>query len=501
MKIDVIRLLIFTFLLVCSCSENDYEDAVTISGNIKGAENEHLFYTNPLKGTDMLLFKDSTKIDSVGNYKIEIPLAQITQITLQLPNTGRLSNNRLFRIIAEPNEKYIVNLPDSQSIGKNWFDVKSANNQVHYLINTFPQPLHPQETAGIYYQDSTASIIIEKTEKAFYRELSQLDSLMSRKEISKEVYDYIKKDREFYYTTQQATVGFVRFLMSERQPNIFNDDIKNMWSEALRKNLLNEPDFQRSMWGYYLAENKIIYENFKQSNFDLKKFNEKIKDSSYLKFRFNSIETHLPEAIQEFCKASYIKMELLQKDYQEELLHLYASFNSDFPRSPYLHYLKDDIHEVEAFQKRAKELFVPGIEFVANHDEIISFDSLLSEFNGQKLYVDIWGTWCGPCKQEFKHKDNLKRMLRKKEVVSLYICESRSSKREDWENMIKFYELEGYHVFASNELMSDIISKLGKKGSFYYPYYLLIDENGKVFKNEAARPSQLEALKKQIELF
>ncbi len=65
--------------------------------------------------------------------------------------------------------------------------------------------------------------------------------------------------------------------------------------------------------------------------------------------------------------------------------------------------------------------------------------------------------------------------------------------------MIKFYDLEGYHIMANEKLLADIIKIFGNNGSFYYPRYILIDANGKTIKSTAAKPSELSALKQQIE--
>ena len=64
--------------------------------------------------------------------------------------------------------------------------------------------------------------------------------------------------------------------------------------------------------------------------------------------------------------------------------------------------------------------------------------------------------------------------------------------------MIKFYNLEGYHILANEELLADIFEKFDNNGSFAYPRYLLIDENGKVVNSHASYPSKVGQLEKEI---
>lgn len=39
---------------------------------------------------------------------------------------------------------------------------------------------------------------------------------------------------------------------------------------------------------------------------------------------------------------------------------------------------------------------------------------LLEKLEGNKYYVDVWATWCGPCIEEFKHNKDLNAVLKSK---------------------------------------------------------------------------------------
>ncbi|MFT7036005.1 MAG: hypothetical protein ACJA2S_004532 [Cyclobacteriaceae bacterium] len=46
--------------------------------------------------------------------------------------------------------------------------------------------------------------------------------------------------------------------------------------------------------------------------------------------------------------------------------------------------------------------------------EVSLFDSIKKKHLGKTLYVDIWGTWCGPCISSFKHLPELRKSLSEK---------------------------------------------------------------------------------------
>ena len=59
----------------------------------------------------------------------------------------------------------------------------------------------------------------------------------------------------------------------------------------------------------------------------------------------------------------------------------------------------------------------------------------LKDFNGKYLYIDVWATWCGPCKKEIPFLKELEKKFEGKNITFLSL--STDQNKTDWENMVK----------------------------------------------------------------
>ncbi|RZK75442.1 MAG: TlpA family protein disulfide reductase, partial [Pedobacter sp.] len=127
-----------------------------------------------------------------------------------------------------------------------------------------------------------------------------------------------------------------------------------------------------------------------------------------------------------------------------------------------------------------------------------SFDDLAMSFKGRTVYVDLWATWCVPCKEEFAFNPALKAYLKSKDISILYISMDRDDADKQWKEMMKYYDLTGYHLRVNDALKDDIIYKFYNGKGYSIPRYMLI-KDGKIVNDDAMRPSDKEKLYKQID--
>lgn len=129
----------------------------------------------------------------------------------------------------------------------------------------------------------------------------------------------------------------------------------------------------------------------------------------------------------------------------------------------------------------------PPVKYEKKLEAIGSFfiEGLTDKHRGKITYIDIWATWCGPCRDEFKYSAELHEKY-SADVEFIYICID--SYEEAYKNALKKYQLKGTHYFLDFEQSKALRKQINANG---VPYYILIDDLGKVVgRGFEYRPSE-----------
>jgi thiol-disulfide isomerase/thioredoxin len=120
----------------------------------------------------------------------------------------------------------------------------------------------------------------------------------------------------------------------------------------------------------------------------------------------------------------------------------------------------------------------------------------LEDFKGKYVYIDIWATWCGPCRAEIPHLKAVEEKYHDKNIAFVSISIDVQKDFEKWKKFVGDKELGGVQLFADNDWKSEFIKSYNING---IPRFILIDPTGKIVKADAARPSS-PALQEQLDL-
>jgi len=110
----------------------------------------------------------------------------------------------------------------------------------------------------------------------------------------------------------------------------------------------------------------------------------------------------------------------------------------------------------------------------------------LEDFKGKYVYIDVWATWCGPCRAEIPSLKKVEERYHGKNIVFVSISVDVDKDHEKWKNFVTEKQLGGVQLFADKNWNSDFMKSYGINS---IPRFILIDPNGKVVKGDASRPS------------
>lgn len=137
---------------------------------------------------------------------------------------------------------------------------------------------------------------------------------------------------------------------------------------------------------------------------------------------------------------------------------------------------------------------------VVKHN-IQSVYDVIKDFKGKVVYLDVWGTWCGPCKEELKYIPQLRSAFINKDVVFVYLDMDEDDRDAIWKEFINVNGLTGTHFRKNRQTIAPFWKELlanNQDKAEYYPQYFIFDKDGKLAISKAFRPSDKDVLYQQI---
>ncbi|MDQ6472497.1 TlpA disulfide reductase family protein [Flavobacterium sp. LHD-80] len=110
----------------------------------------------------------------------------------------------------------------------------------------------------------------------------------------------------------------------------------------------------------------------------------------------------------------------------------------------------------------------------------------LEDLKGKYIYIDLWATWCGPCREQFPFLQKVEEQYKGKNIEFVAISLDATKDQSKWSKFVSEKQLGGIQLLADNEMKSKFIKDYGV---YEIPTFILLDPNGNIVTARAPQPS------------
>ena len=162
--------------------------------------------------------------------------------------------------------------------------------------------------------------------------------------------------------------------------------------------------------------------------------------------------------------------------YMEQLKEVEKDIAARAPKG-----FEDQLTEIHTFvyskeeQQIAEELAGNESVFFKKYDGVAPeniLQTILDKYKGKAVLIDLWETWCGPCRAGHKAMAPMKEQMKGQNVQFIYIA-SPSSPPTTWQRMIT--DIDGDHYYLTEEQKNYILQHFESSG---IPTYAIYDTKG-----------------------
>ena len=468
MRVTLIQLSLLSIITITLIGCNDIPTNESVVIKIHAPSQVHskveVVTINMLNYEEILL--KSTTLDSIGNSSIEI---SITKPILGKIKIGELS----YKIYLEPNFELQVSLISNLETNSIKYSGKGSQPN-NYLIGsssvlTSFHSENPNWWGKDFDQFSNIIDSLQSNLKDFH--LGYLDTTLLSVDIQK-MFD-ARNDLSLINLKQQYKLINNEAYKIENTPNSARNISDNIPLESEYLDL--------SMAEYAMALDLVLRIEIQEPMYkgilpeQLDSLNEYFPIISHKLIK----QTKFPSGIKEFLIAKNITHWLASEGLSSGLDSIYSEFKKDFKNSIYSNQLESKYQEWISISAGHQ---APEITGLTIEKDTIS----LSELKGKIVYIDVWATWCAPCRAEFPFYKNLQKEFEGNSNIEFFFV-SIDKDAEKWSKfLIQETMPRGIQV---NEIESKHPSVQVAYKIWGVPRYILIDREGKIVNPKAPKPS------------
>ncbi|HBK71710.1 MAG TPA: hypothetical protein DDZ39_08680 [Flavobacteriaceae bacterium] len=131
-----------------------------------------------------------------------------------------------------------------------------------------------------------------------------------------------------------------------------------------------------------------------------------------------------------------------------------------------------------------KEGRKPSPKFV-DYENYKGGTTSLDDLKGKYVYIDVWATWCPPCRAEIPYLKDIEEEYYNENIAFVSISIDEDKAHEAWKNMIADKKMGGIQLFAGGD--TEFVQGYRINS---IPRFILIDDEGNIVNDNAPRPSE-----------
>lgn len=303
---------------------------------------------------------------------------------------------------------------------------------------------------------------------------------------------YKKMENQEYFDYELKTHASLMKLLNESE--IENEKFLESQADKFRFQMLNNL-ITKLGEDYFAGKTKGIITQYLDSEIDKIDFKDSVLFASNNDYRYflssyfvagltsgdlKTLELYNEELLEMQKKSIVTTLKRGISFYNMEKLDLYyQTYVKLAANDKGINRIKEKYDRIKTLKKGSPS---PSFNYPDTSGKNISLESL----KGKLVYVDVWATWCGPCKAQIPFLKQLEEKYREEDIAFVSLSIDQLKNISKWKDMIVDKQLEGIQIIADKAWRSKFVTDYVIEG---IPRFILIDKDGNLMDPMAPRPA------------